>query len=182
MIRRAGARAISGGTKGALFGLAGGFMLGVVGNVFSTGLLPTEKVITWKDRQGKTKKFTNLETLESFDIYRDLGALSNARECDAEAFNDACRHIQSVIYLYNRFQEKRDAGVMDHRRLTNYAIMATKSMNALLVSCRAKSYPESSKVQESMMNIHLTFEEAINSVRHTSKDALPDLSRSSSVT
>lgn len=40
--------------------------------------------------------------------------------------------------------------------------MVTKSMNALLLSCRAKNYPESSTVEESVMHIYLTFEEIIN--------------------
>lgn len=176
MLKYAGSRAFSGGARGALFGIAGGFLLGAVGNVFSDGL-STVDVVTWKDRAGNTKKFTDLDVLESFDIYKDLLALHNARECDEEAFSDACRHIQSVIFLYRRFLGDKAKGVsiMDSRKITNYSIMATKSMNALLISCRAKNFPESSGVEESMMHIHLTFEEIINGVRHVSKDALPEI-------
>lgn len=176
MLKSIGSRAFSGGVRGCLFGLAGGFVLGAVGNVFSDGL-STVDMVTWKNRQGDTKTFTDLDVLESFDIYKDLLALYHAKECDTEAFNDACRHIQSVIYLYKRFLDKGDASVsiMDTRKITNYSIMATKSMNALLISCRAKNYPESSDVEQSMMHIHLTFEEIINGVRHVSKDVLPNL-------
>lgn len=102
-------------------------------------------------------------------------ALHGAREVGAEAFNDACRHTQSFVFLYNRFLEKAEASMIEARRLTDYSIMATKSMNALLVSCRAKNYPDSVRVEESMMHIHLTFEEIINTVRHVSKDVLPEL-------
>lgn len=176
MFKNIGSRALSGGVRGCLFGLAGGFVLGAVGNVFSDGL-STVDMVTWKNRRGDTKTFSDLDVLESFDIYKDLLALHNAKECDTEAFNDACRHIQSVIYLYKRFLDKGDASVsiMDTRKITNYSIMATKSMNALLISCRAKNYPESSDVEQSMMHIHLTFEEIIHGVRHVSKDVLPDL-------
>lgn len=174
MFKNVGSRAFGGGVRGAFYGVAGGFLLGAVGNVFSDGL-STVDVVTWKDRRGQTKKFTDLDTLETFDIYKDLLALHNARNCDTEAFNDACRHIQSVIFLYKRFLSKDEADIMESRRITNYSIMATKSMNALLVSCRAKNYPESSGVEESMMHIHLTFEDIINGVRHVSKDVLPDL-------
>ena len=130
-----------------------------------------------REQKGNTKKFSDLDVLESFDIYKDLVALNNARQCDTEAFNDSCRHIQSVIYLYKRFLDRGERGVsiMDGRKITNYSIMATKSMNALLISCRAKHYPDSSVVDQSMMHIHLTFEEIINGVRHVSKDALPDI-------
>ena len=176
MLKNAGSRALSGGVRGSLFGIAGGFLLGAVGNVFSDGL-STIDLVTWKDGQGKTKKFSDLHVLESFDIYKDILTLHNARECDTEAFNDSCRHIQSVIYLYKRFLDKGETVVsmMDTRKITNYSIMATKSMNALLISCRVKHYPESSAVEQSMMHIHLTFEEIINGVRHVSKDALPEL-------
>lgn len=175
MFMNIGSKAFSGGARGALFGIAGGFLLGAVGNVFSDGL-STVDVVTWKDQKGNTKKFSDLDVLESFDIYKDLVALNNARQCGTEAFNDACRHIQSVVYLYKRFLDEGEAAsIMESRKLTNYSIMATKSMNALLISCRAKNYPESSDVEESMMHIHLTFEEIINGVRHVSKDVLPDL-------
>jgi hypothetical protein len=175
MFQNIGSRAFSGGARGALFGIAGGFVLGAVGKVFSDGL-STVDVVTWKDSRGQTKKFSDLDVLESFDIYKDLVDLNNARLCDTEAFNDACRHIQSVVYLYKRFLDNGEqASIMDSRKITNYSIMATKSMNALLISCRAKNYPESSTVEESMMHIHLTFEEIINGVRHVSKDVLPKL-------
>lgn len=176
MFNGVGSRALNGGLRGSLFGIAGGFLLGAVGNVFSDGL-STVDVVTWKDQHGKTKKFSDLGVLESFDIYKDLLALHTARECDTEAFNDACRHIQSVIFLYKRFLNNGAVAqtIMDTRKITNYAIMATKSMNALLISCRAKNYPDSSGVEESMMHIHLTFEEIINGVRHVSKDVLPEL-------
>ncbi|CAM9090378.1 unnamed protein product [Ectocarpus sp. 12 AP-2014] len=176
MFKSAGSRVFSGGARGALFGIAGGFILGAVGNVFSDGL-STVDVLTWKDRAGKTKKFADLEVLESFDIYKDLLELHSARECDEEAFCDACRHIQSVIYLYKRFlvDKTRTVSIMESRKITNYSIMATKSMNALLISCRAKNYPQSSDVEKSMMHIHLTFEDIINGVRHNSKDLLPEM-------
>lgn len=176
MLKNLGTRVFSGGARGALFGIAGGFVLGAVGNVFSDGL-STVDVVTWRDRQGKTKRFSDLDVLESFDIYKDLLELHNARECDTEAFDDACRHIQSVVYLYRRFLDKGETSVsiMESRKITNYSIMATKSMNALLISCRAKNYPESAGVEESMMHIHLTFEEIIHGVRHVSKDVLPEL-------
>ncbi|CAB1112935.1 unnamed protein product [Ectocarpus sp. CCAP 1310/34] len=113
---------------------------------------------------GQNQKFADLEVLESFDIYKDLLELHSARECDEEAFCDACRHIQSVIYLYNRFlvDKTRTVSIMKSHKITNYSIMATKSMNALLISCRAKNYPQSSDVEKSMMHIHLTFEDIIN--------------------
>lgn len=176
MLKNIGSRAVSGGVRGSLFGIAGGFILGAVGNIFSDGL-STVDLVTWKDGQGKTKKFSDLDVLESFDIYKDLLALHNARDCDTEAFNDSCRHIQSVIYLYKRFLDKGEEAVsiMDTRKITNYSIMATKSMNALLISCRVKHYPDSSVVDQSMMHIHLTFEEIINGVRHVSKDVLPEI-------
>jgi len=176
MFKDMGSKAFSGGARGAFFGIIGGFVLGAVGNVFSDGL-STVDVVTWEDRKGNTKKFSDLDVLESFDIYKDLLALHNARECDTEAFSDACRHIQSVIYLYKRFLDKEEAtaSIMQSRKITNYSIMATKSMNALLISCRARNYPESSVVEESMMHIHLTFEEIINGVRHVSKDVLPEI-------
>ena len=176
MLKNMGSNAFRGGARGALFGIMGGFVLGAVGNVFSDGL-STVDAVTWEDRKGNVKKFSGLDVLESFDIYKDLLALHNARECDTEAFNDACRHIQSVIYLYRRFldNKKADINIMESRKITNYSIMATKSMNALLISCRAKNYPESSAVEASMMHVHLTFEEIIDGVRHDSKDVLPDL-------
>ncbi|CAM9100976.1 unnamed protein product [Ectocarpus sp. 12 AP-2014] len=176
MLRNVGPKAISGGARGALFGILGGFALGAVGNVFSDGL-STVDVVTWTDRRGSKKKFSDLNVLESFDIYKDLLALHNARDCDTEAFNDACRHIQSVVYLYKRFLDKGECAVsmMESRKITNYSIMATKSMIALLISCRAKNYPQSSEVEESMMHIHLTFEEIINAVRHDARDILPEL-------
>lgn len=176
MFNNAGPRALSGGARGALFGLAGGFVLGAIGNVISDGL-STVDVVTWKDRAGNTKTFTDLGVLESFDIYKDLLELHNARECDEEAFSDACRHIQSVIYLYKRFlaDNASQVSIMESRKITNYSIMATKSMNALLITCRAKNYPQSAGVEESMMHIHLTFEDIINGVRHTSKDLLPEI-------
>lgn len=175
MFKNVGSKAFSGGARGALFGVMGGFVLGAVGNVFSDGL-STVDVVTWKGRHGTIKTFSDLDVLESFDIYKDLLAIHSARECDMEAFNDACRHIQSVIYLYKRFLDKGEeaASFMDSRKITNYSIMATKSMNALLISCRAKNYPESSDVEKSMMHIHLTFEEIINGVRHGSRDILPE--------
>ena len=176
MFKNAASKGFSGGARGAMFGILGGFVLGAVGNVFADGL-STVDVVCWKDRRGITKKFTDLDVLESFDIYKDLLALHSARECDMEAFSDACRHIQSVVYLYKRFLDKGEdeASMMDCRKITNYSIMATKSMNALLISCRAKNYPESSDVEKSMMQIHLTFEEIINGVRHVSKDILPEI-------
>jgi len=175
MLRNIGSKAFYGGAKGAVFGIAGGFILGAVGNVFSDGL-STVDVVTWKNSRGQTKKFSGLDVLDSFDLYKDIVSLHNAKECNAEAFDDACRHIQSVVYLYKRFLEKGDAvSIMDSRKITNYSIMATKSMNALLISCRAKNYPESSDVNEAMMHIHLAFEEIINGVRHVSKDVLPGL-------
>ena len=175
MLRNMGSKAFSGGARGALFGIAGGFVLGAVGNVFSDGL-STVDVVTWKDSRGQTKKFSDLDVFDSFDIHKDIASLNNAKECDREAFDDACRHLQSVVYLYKRFLEKGDAvSIMDSRKITNYSIMATKSMNALLISCRAKNYPESSDVCEAMMHIHLAFEEIIHSVRHVSKDVLPEL-------
>lgn len=176
MFKNVGSRAFSGGARGAAYGIAGGFLLGAVGNVFSDGL-STIDVLTWTDRQGNNKKFTHLDVLESFDIYKDLLALHHARECDEEAFSDACRHIQSVVFLYRRFLNKGDGAVtiMESRKITNYSIMATKSMDALLVSCRAKNYPENLQVEESMMHVHLVFEEIINGVRHVAKDALPEL-------
>lgn len=176
MLKKVGAKAISGGVRGSLFGIAGGFILGAIGNVFSDGL-STVDLVTWKDANDKTKKFSDLDVLESFDIYKDILALHNARECNAEAFNDSCRHIQSVVYLYKRFLDRGEAvvSIMHTRKITNYSIMATKSMNALLISCRAKHYPESPAVEESMMHIHLTFEEIINGVRHESKDVLPQI-------
>ena len=176
MLKGVGTKALCGGLRGSLFGIAGGFVLGAIGNVFSDGL-STVDVVTWVDRQGKKKKFSGLDVLESYDIYKDLLALHNGRECDREAFNDACRHIQSVIYLYRRFIDNnaKGASIMDTRKITNYAVMATKSMNALLISCRAKNHPDSSGVEQAMMHIHLTFEEIINKVRHVSKDVLPKL-------
>lgn len=178
MFRNIGSRAVSGGVRGTLFGIAGGFVLGAIGNVFSDGL-STVDVVTWRDRSGTEKRFTDLELLEPFDIYKDLLALHNARECNQEAFNDACRHIQSVAYLYKRFLAQKGAAlsIMDSRKITNYSVMATKSMDALMVSCRTKNYPESSSVEESMMHIHLAFEEIIHGVRHEAKDVLPDLPR-----
>ncbi|CBN80347.1 EsV-1-43 [Ectocarpus siliculosus] len=176
MFKTAASKAFGGGARGAAFGILGGFVLGAVGNVFADGL-STIDVVYWKDRRGTTKKFADIDVLESFDIYKDLLALHSARECDMEAFNDACRHIQSVVYLYKRFVDRGEDSVsmMDSRKITNYSIMATKSMNALLISCRAKNYPESSDVEKSMMQIHLTFEEIINGVRHVSKDILPEI-------
>ncbi|CAM9209394.1 unnamed protein product [Pylaiella littoralis] len=174
MLRHAGTRVFTGGARGALYGITGGFLLGAIGNVFSDGL-STIDVVTWKDRAGKTKKFTHLDVVESFDIYKDLLTLHGAREVDTEAFDDACRHIQSVVFLYKRFLAEGEASMMESRRVTVYSIMATKSMNALLVSCRAKNYPESVRVEEAMMHIHLGFEEIINGVRHVSKDILPEL-------
>ena len=67
MLKNIGSRAVSGGVRGSLFGIAGGFILGAVGNIFSDGL-STVDLVTWKDGQGKTKKFSGLDVLESFDI------------------------------------------------------------------------------------------------------------------
>ena len=174
MARDAGKRAISGGMRGAFYGIAGGFVMGAIGNVFGEKM-STVNVINWTDRNGKTKKFSGLEAMEVFDIYKDLTTLQSARECDIEAFNDSCRHLQSVIFLYNRFLETDESGIMDARKITTYSILATKSMNALLVSARAKKYPESDDVENSMMNIHLAFEEIIYNVRQHSKDILPEV-------
>ncbi len=174
VIRGAGSRALVGGLRGAAFGVAGGFLLGAVGHVLGDGM-STARVVTWADRSGRAKRFTDLEALESFDIYRDLMVLFEARSCDAEAFNDSCRHIQSVVFLFKRFQQAGAAGIMDARRITDKSILATKSMDALLVSCRSKSHPESDRVEESMMRIHLAFDEIIHGVRKSSEDVLPDL-------
>ena len=174
MIKGAGSRAFSGGIKGAVYGVAGGFILGAVGNIFGDNM-STTRLVTWKDRNGVTKRFSDLETLEAFDIYRDLMVLFEARCCDSEAFNDSCRHIQSVIYLHKRFLDTEKAEMMDARKITDKSILATKSMNALLISCRTNLYPDSDKVEESMMHIHLAFDEIINNVRKSSQDALPDL-------
>lgn len=176
MLKNAGSRAFSGGARGALFGIAGGFLLGAVGNVFSDGL-STVDVVTWKDRVGNTKKFTDLDVLESFDIYKDLLALHSARECDEEAFSDACRHIQSVIFLYRRFlgDKAKRVSIMDSRNITNYSIMATKSMTPSSFRAEPRTSRRAPEVEESMMHIHLTFEEIINGVRHVSKDALPEI-------
>ncbi|CAN0402540.1 unnamed protein product [Ectocarpus sp. 12 AP-2014] len=176
MFKNVASKAFSGGARGAVFGILGGFVLGAVGNVFTDGL-STVDVVCWQDRRGTTMKFADLDVLESFDIYKDLLALHSARECDMEAFNDACRHIQSVVYLYKRFLDRGEdtVSIMDCRKITNYSIMATKSMNALLISCRVNNYPESSDVERSMMQIHLTFEEIINGVRHVSKNTLPEI-------
>ena len=178
MMKGMGSRALSGGLRGALYGIAGGFIMGTIGNVFGESM-STKRVITWENTRGETKRFTDLETLEAFDIYRDLTTLHDSSICDKEAFNDACRHIQSVVYLYKRFLDTKEAGMMDHRKITNYSIMATKSMNALLISCRADKYPESDKVEESMMHIHLAFDEIIHAVRKSSMDVLPELMDSS---
>lgn len=113
-------------------------MLGAVRKVLADGL-STVDVVCWKDRRGTTKTFGDLDVLESFDIYKDFLALHSASECDMEAFNDVCRYIQSVVYLYKRFVDKGEDTVsnMDCRKITNSSIMVTKSMNALLISCRA---------------------------------------------
>lgn len=174
MLKGAGSRAFAGGIRGAFYGVAGGFLLGAVGNVIGDNM-STTRVVTWTNRSGSVKRFTDLETLEAFDIYRDLMVLHEARLCDEEAFNDTCRHIQSVIFLYKRFLDTEKAGMMDARKITDKSILATKSMNALLISCRAKHYPDSDKVEESMMHIHLAFDEIIHSVRKSSEDVLPDI-------
>lgn len=174
IMRGASQRAFSGGLRGAFYGVAGGFFLGAIGNVLGDNM-STTRVVTWVDRNGVAKRFTDLETLEAFDIYRDLMVLYEGRLCDAEAFNDSCRHIQSVIFLYKRFLDTKKAGMMDARKITDKSILATKSMNALLISCRTKHYPESDKVEESMMHIHLAFDEIIHSVRKSSEHVLPDL-------
>ena len=174
MMKGAGVRALYGGLRGAAYGIAGGFMLGAVGNVIGDNM-STTRVVTWRDRNGTLKRFTDLDTLEAFDIYRDLMVLHEARLCDEEAFNDSCRHIQSVIFLYKRFLDMEEAGIMDARKITDKSILSTKSMNALLISCRTKHYPDSDKVEESMMHIHLAFDEIIHSVRKSSENVLPDL-------
>ncbi len=174
MIRGVGKKAVFGGLRGAVYGVAGGFVLGAVGNVFGEGM-STAKILTWTDRNGRTKRFTDLETLEAFDIYRDLMVLYEARECDPEAFNDSCRHIQSVVFLNKRFVDTDNAGIMDATRIKDKSILATKSMNALLISCRTKNYPDSERVEESMMHVHLLFEEIIHNVRKSSEDVLPEL-------
>lgn len=74
MLKHVGSRAFIGGARGALYGITGGFLLGAVGNVFSDGL-STVNVMVWKDQKGQTKKFTHLDVLESFDIYKDLSTL-----------------------------------------------------------------------------------------------------------
>jgi len=48
-------------------------------------------------------------------------------------------------------------------------------MNALLVSARAKKYPETEDIEQSMMNLHLSFEEIIHLVRTRAKNVLPDV-------
>ncbi|CAM9768522.1 unnamed protein product [Ectocarpus sp. 8 AP-2014] len=176
MFKNVASEAFCGGARGAAFGIMGGFVLGAVGNIFGNGRSTVDEVC-WKDRRGTTKKFSDFDVLDSFDIHKDLLALHNARGCDPEAFSDACRHIQSVVYLYKRFLDKgKDTvSIMDCRKITNYSVMATKSMNALLISCRAMNYPESSHVEKSMMQIHLMFEEIINGVRHVSKNILPEI-------
>ena len=174
MIKGMGKKAMFGGLRGAVYGVAGGFVLGAVGNVFGDSM-STTRMLTWTDRNGNTKRFTDLETLESFDIYRDLMVLYEARECDVEAFNDSCRHIQSVVFLNKRFVETDEAGIMDASRIKNKSILATKSMDALLISCRTKNYPDSEDVNKSMMNIHLVFEEIIHNVRKSSENVLPEL-------
>jgi len=174
MAQDAGKRAISGGMRGALYGIAGGFLMGAIGNVFGDKM-STVNVINWTDRNGKVKKFSGLESMETFDIYKDLVVLHSARLCDHEAFNDSCRHLQSVIFLYNRFLESEESGIMDARKITSYSVLATKSMNALLVSARAKKYPETEDIEQSMMNLHLSFEEIIHLVRTRAKNVLPDV-------
>lgn len=174
MIRGMGKKVVAGGLRGAVYGVAGGFVLGAVGNVFGDSM-STTRMLTWTDRNGNTKRFTGLETLESFDIYRDLMVLYDARECDIEAFNDSCRHIQSVVFLNKRFLDTEKSGIMDANRIKDKSILATKSMNALLISCRTKNYPDSDRVDESMMHIHLAFEEIIHNVRKSSEDVLPEL-------
>lgn len=174
MVKGIGKKAIYGGLRGAIYGVAGGFVLGAVGNVFGESM-STTRILTWTDRNRNTKRFTDLDTLESFDIYRDLMVLYEARECDIEAFNDSCRHIQSVVFLNKRFLDTETAGIMDASRIKDKSILATKSMNALLISCRTKNYPDQDKVEESMMHIHLVFEELIHNIRKSSEDVLPEL-------
>lgn len=167
------ARSAGGGCKGAVYGALGGFILGAVGHAM--GSTPTIETITWVNNRGNVKKFTDLEIMEEFEIYKELLVLYNAQGCNKEAFNDSCRHIQSVIFLYKKFIDSESESIMDARRMTEFSIRATRSMNALLISARASDYPESEDVEQSMMNIHLAFDEIINNIRHSTKETLPEL-------
>ena len=172
-LKKAASRSAGGGFKGAAYGAAGGFILGAIGHAL--GNSSTIDTLVWKNKRGQSKKFSGLEIMEEFDIYKELLVLYNSRTCNEEAFNDSCRHLQSVVYLYKRFLDAESESIMDARKITEYSIMATRSMNALLISARACDYPESEDVEQSMMNIHLSFDEIINNIRHSTKDVLPEL-------
>ena len=172
-IKKIASRSAGGGFKGAAYGAAGGFILGAIGHAL--GNSSTVETLVWKNNKGQSKKFSDLGIMEEFDIYKELLVLYHARSCNEEAFNDSCRHLQSVVYLYKRFLDSETESIMDARKITEYSIMATRSMNALLISSRACDYPESEEVEQSMMNIHLAFDEIINNIRHSTRDVLPTL-------
>jgi hypothetical protein len=172
LVKIVASRSVGGGLKGAVYGAVGGFVLGAVGHALGT--TPVIETITWINNKGQIKKFTDLKIMEEFDIYKEILVLYNAQDCNKKEFNDSCRHIQSVIFLYKRFLDTESESIMSARKITEYSIMATKSMNELLISSRASDYPESEEVEQSMMNIHLAFDEIINNIRHSTKETLPE--------
>jgi len=166
-------RLMVGGLKGALYGIMIGSVLGAAGN-FIAPPIEYHKVMVWKNRFGKKTRFTNLDTVDV--IKEDLFIIFNARKYNEEAFNEAFRNIQSAIMIFHPIKTGQEkAEIMTATKMTNYIIRSSRAIESILIATRAEDHEESERVEKAMMSIQLVFEEFINTVRHESKRALPQL-------
>ena len=162
--------------RGMAFGAMGGAIMGAAG-----AILPREPAINtlhWKDRNGNLKVFSHHELIEKFDLIKNLTIMYDARHLNEDALNESFRNLQSAMVLYHRFDSEENVGLMDHVKVRNYSIRATKAMEALLVNAMAIDSGLSTQIEDSMMTIHLALEEVINEMRVSSKDILPNIESS----
>ena len=162
-----------GGLKGAFYGIMMGTVLGAAGN-FVAPPIEYQKVLIWNNRFGKKTRFTNLDSVDA--IKEDLYVIFSARKHNEVAYNEAFRNIQSAITVYHPiFTRQEAAEVMSATRMTNYIIRSSRAIEAILIVARTADQEEADRIEKSMMSIQLVFEELINTVRHESKQALPQL-------
>ena len=166
-------RIVAGAMKGGLHGLLLGLALGVAGNIVAPPI-DYEQLLVWDNRYGKKTKFTNLETASM--LVDDLVKIHEVRSHNTDAYNEAFRNLQSVITLYHGVTSgELDADMMLPKRMTNYTIRASKAMEAVYLSTLAADSIKAAGVESAMMNIQLSVEEFINSIREMSKHVLPKI-------
>lgn len=168
-MHRIAAGAIKGGINGLLLGLA----LGAAGN-FVAPPVDYASLLTWHNRFGQKTKFTNLDSASI--LVDDLVKIHEAKAHNADAFNEAFRNVQSVITLYHRATTGEESvDIMLPTRMTNYTIRASKAMEAVYMSTLKTDPALAADVERAMMNIQLSIEEFINTVREKSKNVLPTI-------